>query len=44
MFASPPLILKKEVPDTVDWQQVPTPEVDQSVLANDVAAMVPLSQ
>jgi hypothetical protein len=41
MSASPPLRSKKEVLDTVDPQQVPTPEVDQNDLANDVAAMGP---
>jgi hypothetical protein len=35
---------KKEVIDTTDPQQVPTPGVDRNVLANDVAARVPLSQ
>jgi hypothetical protein len=44
MFVSPPPILKKDVLDTVDPQQVPTPGVDRNVLANDVAARVPLSQ
>jgi hypothetical protein len=41
-----PLRSKKEALDTVDLQQVPTPEakVDQSVLANDVIARVPLIQ
>jgi hypothetical protein len=43
MSASPPLRSKKEALDTVDQQQVPTPEVDQNVLANDVTAMVLLS-
>jgi hypothetical protein len=35
--------LKKEVPDTADPQQVPTPEAeaDRSVVANDVVARVP---
>jgi molybdopterin biosynthesis enzyme len=32
---------RKEVPDTVDPQQVPTPEADQSVLASDIVARVP---
>jgi molybdopterin biosynthesis enzyme len=34
---------KKEVLDTADPQQVPTPEADQSVLANDIVARVPLT-
>jgi hypothetical protein len=39
-----PLRSKKEALDTVDLQQVPTPEakVDQSDPANDVVARVPL--
>jgi hypothetical protein len=41
MSASPLLRLKKEALDTVDRQQVPTPEVDRNVLTNDVAATVP---
>jgi hypothetical protein len=32
---------RKEAPDTVDLQQVPIPEADRSVLANDVIARVP---
>jgi hypothetical protein len=43
-FMSPLHISKKEALDTADSQQVPTPGVDQNVLANDVAARVPLSQ
>jgi hypothetical protein len=39
--ASPLLRSKKVVLDTADLQQVPTLEVDQSVLANDVIARVP---
>jgi hypothetical protein len=35
---------KKEVLNTAVPQQVPTPGVDQNVLANDVIARVPLSQ
>jgi hypothetical protein len=35
------LRLKKEVLDTADLQQVPTPEADWSVLASDVVASVP---
>jgi hypothetical protein len=41
MFASPLLRSKKEVPDTADPRQVPTPGADRSVLANDVVARVP---
>jgi hypothetical protein len=40
-FASLLLKLKKEVLDTTNPQQVPTPEVDRSVIASDVAAKVP---
>jgi hypothetical protein len=40
-FVSPPLRSKKEVLDTADLQQVPTPGADWNVLANDVAARVP---
>jgi hypothetical protein len=43
-FVSLPHRSKKEVLDTVDLQQVLTPGVDRNVLANDVAARVPLSQ
>jgi hypothetical protein len=32
---------KKEILDTADLQQVPTPELDQSILASDVVARVP---
>jgi hypothetical protein len=32
--------LKKEVLDTVDPREVPTPGVDRNVLANDAAARV----
>jgi hypothetical protein len=35
---------KKEVQDTSDLQQVPTPEADWSVLASDVVARVPSTQ
>jgi hypothetical protein len=35
---------KKEVLDTADPQQVPTPEADRSVLASDVVARVPSTQ
>jgi hypothetical protein len=35
---------KKEVLDTTNLQQVPTLGVDWNVLANDVAARVPLTQ
>jgi hypothetical protein len=35
------LRLKKEVLNTADLQQVPTPEVDQSVLTSNVVARVP---
>jgi hypothetical protein len=31
----------KEVPDIVDLHQVPIPEADWSVLANDIIARVP---
>jgi hypothetical protein len=41
MSVSPLLRSKKEVLDTADPQQVPTPKVDQSVLASDVVARVP---
>jgi hypothetical protein len=34
---------KKEVLDTADPQQVPTPGVDRNALANDVVDRVPLS-
>jgi hypothetical protein len=44
MSVSVPLRLKKEVLDIVDQQQVPTPEADQNILANEAAAMVPLSR
>jgi molybdopterin biosynthesis enzyme len=33
--------IEERSPDTADPQQVPTPEADQSVLANDVVARVP---
>jgi hypothetical protein len=36
-----PLRSRKEVPDTVDLQQVPTPEADRSVLASDIIARIP---
>jgi hypothetical protein len=39
--ASPLPRAKKEVLDTADPQQVPTPGVDRNVLANDVAARGP---
>jgi hypothetical protein len=32
---------RREAPNTVDLQQIPIPEVDRSVLANDVIARVP---
>jgi hypothetical protein len=41
MSALLPLRSKKEVLDTADPWQVPTPGVDQSVLAIDVVARVP---
>jgi hypothetical protein len=41
MSTSPLLRSKKEVPDTADPQQVPTPGVDLSVLDSDVIARVP---
>jgi hypothetical protein len=41
MSASSLLRSKKEVLDTADPQQVPTPKVDRSVLASDVVARVP---
>jgi hypothetical protein len=43
-FVSPLHRSKKEVLDTADPQQVPTPRVDRNVLANDVTARVPLSR
>jgi molybdopterin biosynthesis enzyme len=39
-----PLKSRKEVLDIVDPQQVPTQEADQSVLASDVVARVPLTR
>jgi hypothetical protein len=42
MFVSPLPRLKKEVLDREDPQQVPTPGVDRNVLADDIAARVPL--
>jgi hypothetical protein len=36
--------LKKEVLDIVGQLQAPTPGADWNILANDVVAMVPLSQ
>jgi hypothetical protein len=36
--------LKKEVPDTTDPRQVPTPGVDQSILVSDDVATVPSTQ
>jgi hypothetical protein len=39
--ASPLLKSKKEVLDTADPQEVPTPGVDRNVLANDIVARVP---
>jgi hypothetical protein len=44
LTVSPPLRSKKEVLDTEDQRQVLTPGADQNVLANDIAAMVPLSR
>jgi hypothetical protein len=44
MSVSSPLRLKKEALNIVDHQQVLTPGADWNVLANDVAAMVPLSR
>jgi hypothetical protein len=41
---SPLLRLKKEVLDTADPRQVPTPGVDWSVLASDVIVRVPSSR
>jgi hypothetical protein len=41
MFTSPLLRSKKEVPDTTNPQQLPTPEADWSVLASNVVAWVP---
>jgi hypothetical protein len=41
MSASLPLRSKKEVLDTANPQQVPTPGADRSVLASDVVAKVP---
>jgi hypothetical protein len=43
-FASPLLRSKKEVLDTTDLQQVPTPEADRSAHVSDVVARVPLIQ
>jgi hypothetical protein len=40
----PPLPRSKEVLDTADPQQVPTPGVDRNVLTNNVVTRVPLSQ
>jgi hypothetical protein len=40
-FASPLLRSKKEVLDTADPQQVPTPGADQSILVSDVVARLP---
>jgi hypothetical protein len=42
--ASQLLRSKKEVLDTADPRQVPTPEVDRSVLASDVIGRVPSTQ
>jgi hypothetical protein len=39
--ASPLLKSKKEVLDTADPQEVPTPGVDRNVLTNDIVARVP---
>jgi hypothetical protein len=39
-----PAQIEKRALDTVDQQELPTPGVDRNVLANDVAAMDPLSQ
>jgi hypothetical protein len=44
MSMSPPLRLKKEDLDTVDLQQLLIPGEDWNILANDVAATVPLSR
>jgi hypothetical protein len=39
-----PAQIEERALDTVDQQELPTPGVDRNVLANDVAAMDPLSQ
>jgi hypothetical protein len=44
MSVSLSLRSKKEVLDTVDQQQVPTPGADRNVPANDVAARAPSTQ
>jgi hypothetical protein len=41
MSVLPLLRSKKEVLDTADPRQVPTPGADRSILANDIIARVP---